>query len=234
MRPSLLTRQKSGKISIMNPTSAIVLAGGQSRRMGMGSDKAFVRLGDKPLIEIVLDQVAQLSDDLIVVTNAPQRYAGLKTQLIGDIYPGKGSLGGVYSGLVVARHPHALVVACDMPFLNLDLLRYMVSLVGDFDAVIPRAEDPSLTGARPSGTAKETSLHPLHAIYGKTCLGPMRAAIQAGDLRLVGYLPRVRVRYVSPDEVDQFDPQHLSFFNINTPDDLTRAARFLEGREFSP
>lgn len=132
-----------------------------------------------------------------------------------DIYPGKSSLGGIYTGLVYSTSFHNLVVACDMPFLNVDLLRYMIDLSPDFDAVIPRI-----------GDLKE----PLHAVYSTNCLPQMERLLKEGNLKIADILDSVRVRYVEENEINRFDPEHLSFFNINTEADLERA-RMLASQE---
>jgi len=202
--------------------SAIILAGGKSRRMGR--DKAFLELDGKPLIAHVIDRVAPLCTETILVANDAPAYARFGLRVIGDVYPGKGSLGGIYSGLQAAHTPHVLAVACDMPFLNQALLRYLISLAPTADVIVPRARDLSSNvlrdTLRPQPLAKETNLHPMHAVYSKRCLEPIRAQIRADDLRIIGFYDKVQVRVVEPDEIDQFDPQHLSFFNANTPDDF--------------
>jgi molybdopterin-guanine dinucleotide biosynthesis protein A len=101
-----------------------------------------------------------------------------------------------------------------MPFLNVDLLRYIAGLAPGFDVVIPR-----------SGKQVE----PLHALYSKDCIGPIEACLMRGNCRVADVLPAVKVRYVEPDEIDRFDPQHLSFFNVNSEADLERARAILEG-----
>jgi len=187
----------------MLTVSGIVLAGGHSSRLSM--DKSFVNVNGQPLIERIVAKLARLSDDVIIVTNSPEKYDHLEVGLVGDIYPGKGSLGGIYSGLRATANAYSLVVACDMPFLDLNLLRYMILLARGHDVVIPRV------GGLPE---------PLHAIYSKSCLEPIDSLLARGGLKIVDFFSEVRVRYVEEDEVDIFDPQHLSFFNVNTPNDL--------------
>jgi molybdopterin-guanine dinucleotide biosynthesis protein A len=187
----------------MLTVSSIVLAGGQSSRLG--TDKSFVNVNGQSLIEQIVAKLDRLSDDVIIVTNSPEKYSHLKTRLVGDIYPGKGSLGGIYSGLRAAANAYGLVVACDMPFLDLNLLRYMIVLAHGHDVVIPRI-----------GGLTE----PLHAIYSKSCLGPIGCLLARGGLKIIDFFSEVRVRYVEEGEVDIFDPHHLSFFNVNTPNDL--------------
>jgi molybdopterin-guanine dinucleotide biosynthesis protein A len=191
---------------------AMVLAGGRSSRLGR--DKAFLRVNGQFLIERIVDRLAQLSDEVIIVANEANRYEQFEAVVIGDTYPGRGALGGIYSGLTAATSSHCLVVACDMPFLNLSLLRYMHGMASDYDVVIPRLG--KLTEA-------------LHAIYSRDCLPFIDDLLQSGDLRIVNFLSRVRVRYVDRDELDIFDPEHLSFFNINSQADLMRAREIWAG-----
>ncbi|MBI4790227.1 MAG: molybdenum cofactor guanylyltransferase [Chloroflexi bacterium] len=207
--------------------SAVILAGGKSRRMGR--DKSFIEFEGRPLIARVIERVSALSDDVIVVTNDAPAYEPFGTRLVADVYPGKGSLGGVYSGLLAARHDRVFAVACDMPFLNLDLMRYMIALASEFDVVIPRAKDPSGKAKRSTRPhpflAKEIDLHPTHAVYAKSCLASIQARLLADDLRIIGILESVSVRVVEEIEIDLFDPKHLSFFNMNTPHDLDVASQ---------
>lgn len=196
--------------------TGVVLAGGQSRRLGR--DKAVEPFQGQPLIRRVLDRVAQVAQELVVVVADPARGQALPLE-IGmeseaahrvalDRYPGAGSLGGIFSGLWAAQHPWALVVSCDMPFLNPALLRHMVALRPDADAVVP------VVDGRPE---------PTHALYSKACLPHMEARLQAKELKISGFFDQVRVRYLEEGDILQLDPELLSFFNVNTPEDLQRA-----------
>ena len=186
----------------------MVLAGGRSSRLGL--DKAFLRVGTgRPLVEQILSLLARLSDDLIVVANEPEVFAHLGVRIVGDAFPGKGALGGIYSGLAAGRHERSLVVACDMPFLNANLLKYMLSLPSDYDVVIPRHGDGLV----------ET----MHTVYTRACLGPIRRQLELGELRVIGFFPSVVVRYVEEPELRLLDPELLSLFNVNTPDQLHQA-----------
>lgn len=209
--------------------SAIILAGGKSRRMGR--DKAFLELDGQPLIAHVIQRVARVCHEIIIVANDAAGYAPFGLRVIGDVYPGKGSLGGIYSGLQAARTQHVLAVACDMPFLNEALLHYLISLAPQADVIVPRARDLSShilrDTPRSQPLAKEVNLHPMHAVYSKNCLEPIRAQLLADDLRIIGFYEAVRVRVVEPEEIGRFDPQHLSFFNANTPDDFEFAKSLL-------
>jgi len=187
--------------------SIAILAGGKSERMGR--DKAFVEVGNRPIIERILARVRPLTDDLFICTNAPARYAQFGLRLVGDAYPHKASLGGIYSALKAAHHHWVLVVACDMPFLNEALLQHLINLAPTADIVLPQID--------PLGP--ET----LHAVYGKTCLPVIKSRLQANQLRIIDFFDDVSIRYVPRDEVAQFDPHFYSFMNVNTPADWQKA-----------
>ena len=191
-------------------------AGGKSSRMG--TDKSFVALLGKPLIEHILERVSGLGQDsTLIVTNRPEDYAHLGLPTFTDIIPEKGSLGGIYSALYYSRSAYTLVVACDMPFLNPALLHYITTLkdeIGDpYDVIIPRVDN------HPQG---------FHALYSARCLEPIRTDLEANRLKVIGFHNRVRVRYIDPAEYVQFDPQGYSFYNINTPQELEQARRLME------
>jgi molybdopterin-guanine dinucleotide biosynthesis protein A len=175
----------------------------------MGTDKAFVPLLGKPLIEHVVAAVASLGDQLFVVTNRPGDYAYLGLSLYSDIYPDQGPLGGLHTALYHATRPHVLIVACDMPWLSRPLLEHMVGLRATADAIVPRWE---------------TFPEPLHAVYGRTCLAAVEGNLQAGIRKMAAFYDKVRVRYVDREEIVRFDPTGRSFANINTPAELAAAA----------
>ncbi len=192
--------------------TGIVLAGGRSRRLGM--DKTTMRwppqTGTRTLLEVTASTLAQVCDEVLLVN-----YRGahpLPYRVVPDRFAEGGSLGGLYSGLVAASHDYALAVATDMPFLSLDLLRWMLAQPRDFDVLVPVRDEPE----------------PLHALYSKACLEPMRRRLEAGRLKITGFFEDVRVRYVDEATLRQLDPEGLSFFNINTPDDLRRAVELAQ------
>jgi molybdopterin-guanine dinucleotide biosynthesis protein A len=212
--------------------SAVVLAGGQSRRMGR--DKAFLDFDGITLIERVIERVQIVCAETIIVANDVEMYARFGLPVVCDVYPGKGSLGGIFSGLQAASEEYVLAVACDLPFLNEALLRHLILLAPLADVVIPRSHAP--TGKAIDATlyeklaVKESGLQAMHAIYSKGCLEPIRARILADDLRIINFFDEVRVRVVEPHEVARFDPQMLSFINLNRPGDLATALSLVNSR----
>ncbi len=186
--------------------TSIVLAGGKSLRLGR--NKALEEISGRCLIERVIERLSLLGNDIIVVTSSSGQLPDLGVKMVTDSYPGKGNLVGIYSGLKEVSSQHALVVGCDMPLLNVALLRHLTELSTGFDVVIPRVGD---------------ELEPLHAVYSKNCLAPIETTLGEGKFRISDFFPAVRVRYVESVEIDSFDPRHLSFFNINSEADLERA-----------
>jgi molybdopterin-guanine dinucleotide biosynthesis protein A len=186
--------------------SGVILAGGKSRRMGR--DKSQLMLRGETLAARAIRILSAFTDDIILVTNTPEQFAGLNVRLTGDLIPGSGALSGIHAGLTAARHEWALVVACDMPFLSLDLLRYMAGLTPGHAAVVPRWQG---------------ELEPLHTFYSRACIPFIEPILQRGGGRIIEFYRRIDVRYVEPDEVISLDPQGLSFFNVNSPEDWARA-----------
>ena len=194
--------------------SLAIIAGGKSQRMGR--DKAFVQLGGKTLIERVIDSSADLGQaETILITNRPADYAHLNLPMFRDALPGKGSLGGIYTALLEARSEFVLVLACDMPFISADLLRFLTEQINDdIDIIAPRVE------GYPQG---------LHAIYRKTCIGPIREQLAADRLKIIRFYDRMRVRYLDELEYAPYDADGRCFANLNTPEELAEAGRLLGG-----
>ena len=195
--------------------SCIVLAGGKGLRLGR--DKALEAVGNKSLLQRVVSNLSLFNRDIIIVTAGeqalPQFVDYPKSRIVPDTYPGKGALSGIYTGLATSDSFYNLVVACDMPFLNHDLLRYMIQLSPSFDVVVPRLGN---------------MVEPLHAVYSKNCLTSAESLFKQGNLSITELFTLVKVRYVEAEEIDRFDPKHLSFFNINTEADLNRARELVK------
>ncbi len=195
---------------------SIVLAGGKGLRLGY--EKAVETVGNKSLIQWVVFSLSFLNSDIIIVTVAKQVFPQFidypKLRMVTDTYPGKGPLGGIYTGLAASDSFYNLVVACDMPFLNQNLLDYMIQISASFDLVVPRLGN---------------MVEPLHAVYSKGCLAPIEGLLKQGNLKIHELFTLVRVRYVEATEINRFDPKHLSFFNINTEADLEMAREIAGG-----
>lgn len=188
----------------------IVLAGGRSARLG--HDKLAEVFGGRTLVEIVVECVASLVDEVVIVTAGDWMMTEFEelpsVRVVTDLFPGKGPLVGLYTGLKESRSELNLVVAADMPFLRAGLLRYMLDLADGYDVVVPRIGD---------------QVEPLHAVYTANCLPRIETMLAEGELSVYRLIPRLVARYVDEDEVAAIDPERRSFFNINTEDDLRRA-----------
>jgi len=185
--------------------TGIILAGGKNLRMG--KNKAFLEVNSERIIDRTRNLFRELFDEVLLVTNSLPDYLDLNLRMVADLYAGKGALGGVYTGLFHASHSHAFVAACDMPFLNKDLIRHLIDLSPGYDIVIPKTQD---------------GLQPLHAIYSQKCLPFMEELIQQDNLKIIDFFHRVKKREVPTEEILPLDPNLTSFLNVNTPEELAR------------
>ena len=197
--------------------TGIVLAGGKSTRIG--ANKPQLKIGDSHLIDRVLDTLSQFTQSIIIVTTEDQtgmaKSATPGVRVVKDIYPGKGPLGGIYTGLMHAETSYSLVVGCDMPFLNSGLIRYLIDGASGYAAIAPKIG---------------WMIQPLHAIYSKSCVPSIEALIREDQLQIIKLFNLVNTRYVREKEIDQFDPDHLSFLNVNTEGDLQKAEVLIGGK----
>jgi molybdopterin-guanine dinucleotide biosynthesis protein A len=191
--------------------TSIILAGGKSSRLGR--NKAFQVINGKSLIQRVIDRLAMLSTEIIIVTahgEAIQCYSTVEIKTVADIYPEKGPLVGIFSGLLSSSGSRAIAVGCDTPFLSVSLLKYMAQICSVYDVVVPRIRN---------------KLEPLCAVYSKNCSSPIQKLLEENELRIDKLFGMVKVKYVEEDEINRFDPEHLSLFNINDQTDLDRAIK---------
>lgn len=189
--------------------TAIILAGGKNTRIGR--NKAAETIGGKTILERVIARVSPLVTEILIVTSAERtsfKGSGQAT-ILTDAYPGQGPLGGIYTGLAAAGSEYSLVVASDMPFLNTKLLGYMLEQAAGFEAVVPRVDGGMI--------------EPLHAVYALSCRKNIKERMDSNQLSVNQFVKTLRVRYIEPAESRRFDPDLLSFFNINYQTDLEKA-----------
>ena len=192
--------------------SIVIQAGGQSQRMGQ--NKALMPFLGQPLIERIVQRLMMkkpAADEILINTNQPDLFSFLDLAMFPDLIAGKGPLGGLFTALSVAKFPLVAVVACDMPFINPQLLGLERDLLGvdEWDVVLPRSND---------------GLEPLHAVYRKdVCLPAIRMALNEDRLRMISWLGDVKVREIGIEELVIIDPDLRSFMNVNTPDEFKRA-----------
>ncbi|MXV81817.1 molybdenum cofactor guanylyltransferase [Candidatus Poribacteria bacterium] len=203
------------------PVTGVILAGGKSRRMG--ENKALMRLGDNSLIGHVIHRMCLVTNELLLITNSPAEYAHLDVPMHGDILLGTGALGGIYTGLKRASHNTVLCVACDSPFVEPKLLTYLVSVLGEYDAVMPYTHRE----IHASHNDVQITLQTLCAAYSKRCLPIIKSMLRDSELRVHALQERAHIKRVSPEVWQAFDPEGMSFFNINTPEDLESADTYM-------
>jgi molybdopterin-guanine dinucleotide biosynthesis protein A len=200
--------------------TSIILAGGKSSRLGRS--KALQVIESKSLIQWVVDRLATFSTEIIIATahgEAIPCSSAVRIKTVADTYPGKGPLVGIYSGLIASSSSRAIVVGCDTPFLSVGLLEYMTQTLAEFDVALPRIGE---------------MIEPLCAVYSKNCVAPIQKLLEQNELRISKLLSMVKVRYIKEDEINSFDPEHLSFFNINSQADLERARKLAAEKRLLP
>lgn len=194
--------------------TSIILAGGKNLRLGRS--KAFEVIGGKTIIERVFERLEPVSSQIVVVTSWAEFDVelNLDVEVVADIYPDLGPLAGIYTGLTASISDINIVAACDMPFLNTGLLEYMTEILADYDAVVPRLSNEMI--------------EPLHAVYAKSCLPRIDERLAEKKLSIHTFLDEMNVRYLEEEESRKYDPELISFFNINYQKDLDKALRIAE------
>lgn len=193
----------------------IILAGGRGVRLG--GNKINLKLNNRLILEIAVERLKSLASEIIIVTSE-QLYDKItklinNVSIITDMIPNKAALGGIYTGLNSTSKMYNFVVACDMPFLNPGLLSYMSTVCEGYDAIVPRVDD---------------YIEPLHSIYSKRCLDQIYNLINNNNLNIYALFSKVDTRFIEKNEIANYDPDFLSFFNINTLADLNKAEEIMK------
>lgn len=182
--------------------TGIILAGGKNIRMGR--KKAFIKIDGIPIIEIILNIFREIFSEIIIVTNTPEDFEYTKVRLVKDRITNKGSLGGLYTGIKEATFDDCFVVACDMPFINLQLINHIIQIKG-YDAVVPKIDG---------------RFQPLFSTYSKNCLNVMEQHLSEEKLRISDIFTKIKVREIYENEIRLYDDKLLSLINLNTPEEL--------------
>jgi molybdopterin-guanine dinucleotide biosynthesis protein A len=186
--------------------TGIVLAGGMSRRMGQ--PKALMPWGGGRLIDAVIARLSRVVDEVLIVAKDTAPFVGGGARVVADLKAETHPWVGLSTGLLKAAHEICFVCACDMPWLQPPVIRYLVGALDGFDAAIPQG---------PSG------LEPFHAVYRRRCLAIMEQAWDAGGRTLQGLLGALQLRLVPPQELRAIEGWQRSFMNLNTPEDAAYA-----------
>jgi molybdopterin-guanine dinucleotide biosynthesis protein A len=177
----------------------------------MGEDKALKTFLGRPLIQRVVERLSSIAEEVLVTTNRPEDYHFLGLPLFPDLKPGRGALGGLYTAIASASHPIVAVAACDMPFASAALLEAASRLLveEEADVVIAKSDE---------------GYEPLHAVYRRAaCLPAIEASIDADQWKVIAWFPQVKVRILTSEEIKQHDPSGLAFWNVNTPEEFSKA-----------
>jgi molybdopterin-guanine dinucleotide biosynthesis protein A len=191
-----------------NTITGIILSGGKSIRMG--ENKAFIEIEGIPIIKRIHLLFKKLFQEVIIVKNQKEFFINLNAEIYSDLFPNRGVLGGLYTGLYFSSFPYSFCVACDMPFLKKPVIEYLIKNIQGNDIVVPRTKD---------------GLQPLHAIYSKNCLEPINKIMEQGKYKIIDFYPMVKAKIIEEDEFHALDPMRESFMNVNTPEELLLARK---------
>lgn len=179
-----------------------------------GESKALLTVGGSSIMDRLYGVLADSFEEMMLVTNEPLRYLSWDAMIVTDVFPVRSSLTGIHSALLHTSTPHAFITACDTPFLKASLVRMLLNeLEPKWDVVIP---------------VTEKGHQPLCAIYSRRCIKPIERQLRNGELKILEFFPKVRVKRIHEEQLRSADPDLVSFFNINTPEELAASERMLE------
>ena len=191
-----------------NSCTGVILAGGQNTRFS-GKNKAFQRINGNRIIDHLYRLFCNMFEEVILVTNDPDQYTAFDCMIVTDIFQTRSSLTGLHAGLFYASLPNAFFTACDTPFLKPDVIDILLQeLDPDTDIVIPETAE---------------GLEPLCAIYSKRCLQPIERRLSRKQFKIQGFFKKLRVKKIPERIFREKDPELVSFFNVNTPEDIAIA-----------
>jgi len=176
----------------------------------MGENKAFIEIEGVPIIRRIYDLFEELFQEIIIVTNQKELFSNFDSKICSDLLPNKGALGGLYTGIFLSTFHYSFCVACDMPFIKKPLVQYLMKHIQGDDVIVPRTKD---------------GLQPLHAIYSKNCLGPIKKIMEQGKYKIIDFYDIVKVKIIQEDDFISLDPRRESFINVNTPVELLSIRR---------
>ncbi len=190
---------------MINNVTGIILAGGKSTRMGV--NKAFLKIGGCTIIEEIFSKFKNIFSRVIIIANEIERFNFLGAQITPDIIPSKGPLGGIYTGLIKSSSFHNFVTACDMPFLDQDVVEHVLEQSNGYDVVVPEYKG---------------RLEPLRAVYSKNCIIPIENQLRQNNLKITDFFQYVKTKVITDQVIARFDPEGACFVNINTAEDYER------------
>ncbi|OGV98957.1 MAG: hypothetical protein A3I04_05595 [Nitrospinae bacterium RIFCSPLOWO2_02_FULL_39_110] len=182
-----------------------ILVGGMNSRIGL--KKAFLEIGEKRIIDRTVEIYRSIFDEIIIITDTPEDYRYLKLKTYTDLTPHRGSMGGIYTGLFYSKSDYTFFTACDMPFINENVINQIISEAkGDYDIIVPYFKH---------------RLHPLHAVYSMRCMETFKIMVEEQRLKIKDIFLKFRVKRVA--DIAEIEPP--PFFNINTMEDFKQAGK---------
>jgi molybdenum cofactor guanylyltransferase len=188
--------------------SGVILAGGRSSRMKF--NKAFAEISGQPVISMIIEKFAGLFNETIIISNEPELFKRLGLAVYSDIYPRMGPVSGIHSGLYHARYDKAFILGCDVPFINMELVEYMLNNLGDYDSVVPDIDG---------------YLQPLAAVYSRKCLPILTACLQENRVKLIRIFEELKPLVISRDELEKYGIVEEIFLNVNDIEALNLATK---------
>ena len=192
------------------PCTGVILSGGLSTRFN-GQNKAFMRVDGKRILDRQYALFSELFDEIILVTNDPMQFLEWDLTIVTDLFPVRSSLTGIHAGLFYMKNPFAFFSACDTPFLSKDLVELLLENIDQkHDIFMPETE---------------AGMEPLCAVYSKRCLETAEHHIRQKKLKIQRALGNHRLKKIPESALRSRDAELMSFFNINTPEDLLKAEK---------
>ena len=194
------------------PCTGVILSGGLNTRFN-GQNKALIRVGQRRILDRLYDIFSDLFAEIILVTNQPLQFLDWDLTIVTDIFSVRSSLTGIHAGLFYMRNPFAFFSACDTPFLKKELVKTLVEQIeNNTDIIMPETA---------------AGYEPLCAIYSKRCLKRAEQHLKENKFKIQWAFRGHRIKYIPESKLLQKDPELISFFNINTPEDLIRAEEMI-------
>lgn len=189
--------------------TAIILAGGKSTRMGF--DKQFLKIDKRRLMHSIINKLNKEFDEIIIVTNKPEHYIGLSHKITKDILKEKGPLGGIHAGLNIASSKYSLVIACDMPNINMDYIRYMKGRMGEHGCTTEFME----------------WIEPFCSYYSKEIIGDIEKYLSGKKRNIHDLLKGLNFSYIKESVARNYSPSWDMFLNLNTKEDLDKYLEYI-------
>lgn len=180
----------------------------------MKFNKAFAQIAGKSVINIIVDKFIRSFDETIIISNEPHLYDDLGLEVYVDIYPHMGPVSGIHSGLSHARHDQIFILGCDMPFINMALVEYMFTQLGNYDSVVPEID---------------TYLQPLSAVYSNKCLPVLTNCLENDKVKLIRIFEELNALALNRDVLANFGKVEEVFLNVNDVQALDKA-KLIAGR----